>query len=303
MNVSYMKIHQNSHLLFTPQAFYNNEVFVPADPDIPPAQCDELATGCEFTLLEGDFSMGIELYHKWMTGLATYKEGYTNLFQNMNWKSMIETNGKGESYGIEFIAQKNYGDLTGYLSYSLSKSTRNYEGINYGRTYLYEYDRRHCGSVSLNYKLSNTISVSLTWIYQTGLPYTPAIGRYYAQSIYNFYYEALVYGEKNSDRMKDYHRLDCAIMWDRYNKKSKFKSTWTLSVYNLYNRHNPYFYYYHHDLSPEIIPDPSKPVSLIQMSYFPIIPSISYKIYFNYNRSDKKTTFKQKLQNWLYYDY
>jgi hypothetical protein len=129
------------------------------------------------------------------------------------------------------------------------------------------------------------------WIYQTGLPFTEAIGRQYIPSVIDdrlgndFFYEALIYGERNGARMRDYHRLDVGLTWSRYNRRNN-KVDWNFSIYNLYNRHNPVFYYYNSSKSmnygnPQWNHD-FRPLSLYQLSLFPILPSISCKVYFDH---------------------
>ena len=166
------------------------------------------------------------------------------------------------------------------------------------------------------YPINDHITFSTNWIYQTGLPYTPAIGRYlvptdlYYENGDPFYAEELIYGERNSQRMRDYHRMDIALNYTRLTKKRKFKSTWTFSIYNLYNRQNPYYYYYNTDNTGEINPpspyDAFKPLSMYQVSYFSIIPSIAYKVYFESSssnkdkRSEREKEKSSKFKDWLY---
>ena len=219
------------------------------------------------------------------------------------------------AYGVEFLFKKNVGRLTGYLGYTYSKITRKYPGINKGQEYIFEYDRPHNGSLCLSYQINDKLTLSAVWIYQTGLPYTPAIGRQYTPDLnkrdgkYPFYYEALIYGERNSKRMRDYHRLDIALIYNRLTKKRKLNSTWTFSVYNVYNRQNPYYYYYNVTGTGEVYyPGPRYDywkVKLYQVSFFPILPSVSYKVYFDntsFQRTKPKTSIKQKINNWLYYE-
>ena len=150
----------------------------------------------------------------------------------------------------------------------------------------------------------------MAWMYQTGLPYTPVIGRQLTPSLepdengVYINYETFIYGERNSARMKDYHRLDIGLTLNNLTAENKVKSSWTFSVYNAYNRQNPVYYYYNTTSSGEIInPETSgtayQPFNMYQMSLFPIIPTISYKFYFEKSNSGKKT-FKQRMSNWLY---
>lgn len=315
LNFGYMRVSQNSHLLFTNQSLLNNEVWIPADRDIPSSISDQMTLGWNINLNNNMYELGMEFYYKELRNLATYREGYSNILGDENWKSKIITGGNGRGYGVEFIMAKTRGKFNGYLSYTYSRAFRSYDGINDGSEYIFEYDRPHSGSLRLNYEFSNNLTISAVWIFQSGLPYTPAIGRQYIQSMEYmdgdnpFLYEALIYGERNSERMKDYHRLDIALTYSYLTKKKKLNANWVLSVYNVYNRQNPYYYYFNvnsgSELSPPSPSRPYQPVSLYQISFFPIIPSISYKVNFDANsfkKSGERKKIKEKLSKWLYYE-
>lgn len=75
--------------------------------------------------------------------------------------------------------------------------------------------------------------------------------------------------------MAPYHRLDLAA---NFSKEKKWGiRTWNISVYNLYGRRNPYFYFFQDEL---VSQNGEKVTRLKQFSLFPVIPSISYKIEF-----------------------
>ena len=313
LNLSYMRVSQSSHLIFTTGNIMNNEVWIPADKQVPVASSDQFSLGWNGNFKENMFTAELSLYYRRMQKLSTYKEGYTSLMGDENWRSKIESGGKGEAMGAEFLVRKNLGKWTGFAAYTLSNATRQYPGINNGKEYLFDYDRLHVFSANASYKMNEKISFSLSWIFQSGLPYTPPIGRQLVPSLQPnengdyFYYDALIYGERNSDRMKDYHRLDLGMSYSTLTKKNKRRAVWSFSVYNAYNRKNPNYYYFNTNSTGEIIlPEigmPYKPVSLYQMSLFPIIPSFSYKVFFDtkpLGENPHTKTFKQKFSDWLY---
>ncbi len=290
ISFSYMKVSQYSHLVFTAGSIMNNEVWIPSGKKIPPAKSDQVTVGWNGSFINGKFNTELSLYYKDMYNLSTYRDGYSSLMGDENWISKVETGGKGRSMGVEFLLTKNTGNWTGFISYVHSKTTRQYPEINSGKEYLFDYNRPNNLSVNLNRKITDKLNFNLVWVYQTGLPYTEAIGRQYIPSIINdfegndFFYEGLIYGERNSGRMRDYHRLDIGLTWSRYNRRNN-KVDWNFSIYNLYNRHNPVFYYYNSNKSmnfsnPQWNHD-FRPLSLYQLSFFPIIPSISCKVYFD----------------------
>ncbi|MEA1876656.1 MAG: TonB-dependent receptor [Bacteroidota bacterium] len=300
INMSYMKVSQNAQLLVTTGNIMNNEVWVPTDLRILPAQSEQVSLSWIGSFYQSMFDTELSVYHKTMNNLATYKEGFTNLIGDTDWRSKIIAGGKGESMGIEFLIRKSIGDWTGFASYAWSHTTRLYPEINKGLEYLYEFNRPHTASLNINRRFNDKWSLNLTWVYQTGLPYTPVVGRQYTLNTKpdangNFgYYEALLYGERNSAHMKNYHRLDVGVTYNTVTRNNR-PAAWTFSIYNLYNRHNPLYYYYNTDAKadynrPQYWSE-FMPTNLYQMSLFPIIPSVSYKVFFDENRI-KRTTKK-----------
>ncbi|NLA23807.1 MAG: hypothetical protein GX879_02465 [Bacteroidales bacterium] len=245
------------------------------------------------------FNVSIGAYHKVLSNLIASEKNVYDLSELENWKQSIETGGTGEVNGLECIIKKNYGIWTGLISYHFSKSTRKFDNINGGNEYLYEYNRPHDLTIFLNRKITDKLSLSFVWNYQTGLPYTPVLGRQIIIDPFtNEYYEAFIYGERNSSRMRDYHRLDIGLRYETLSKKRKLKTVWTFSIYNVYNRQNPIYYYYNNNSSPEIHRPENgfAKLNLYQMSLFPILPSVSYKVYFGKGDLNKKDfSFKKWL--------
>lgn len=296
LQFTYHRVTQNQQLLFTAGNIMNNEVWLPAIKGIEPANSEQFTFGWNGSFHEGKYVAEVTGYYKTMSNLATYSEGYSNLLGDSEWRNKVVTGGTGTSKGIEFLLKKQYGSFSGFVSYAYSRTTRQYPQINKGEAYIFDYDRPHSISLNIHKKLNEKWSFDAVWVYQTGLPYTPVIGRQLTLNTKpdkngNFsYYETLLYGERNSARMKDYHRLDIGITLNTVTRHNR-KAIWIFSVYNLYNRQNPVYYYYNTSENggydrPEYNTG-FKPTFLYQMSFFPIIPSVSYKLYF------EKTEVKQ----------
>jgi len=309
LNFSYMKVNQYSHLIFTSETFLNNEVWIPADKTIPQSWSQQINASWNCYFWKQMFQFGLALYFKELRNLATYKEGYTSLMGDVNWRKKVDTNGKGTSYGVELFLKKNYGKWNGFINYSYSKSTRRYPNINNGNEYLFEYDRPNCASIGISHKFIDNLTLNVIWIYQTGLPYTPAEGLQYTPDLeqivdgHPLYYKALIYGKRNSERMKDYHRLDLSLQYSRITKKRRLYSTWSFSIYNVYNRKNPYYYYYNANSTSEMYyPYPgneNESLKLYQICFFPIMPSLSYKVFFDKGSWNHE---KNKIQHYGVYD-
>jgi hypothetical protein len=228
-----------------------------------------------------------------MDNVLAYKEGSSFIVFNdvtsaaqQNWEKKV-TVGRSWSYGMELLLQKNTGRLTGWIGYTLSWTPMQFDSLNFGKKFYSRYDRRHDISVVGFYKLSHNITLTGTWVYGTGNAITLPSATYSAngdnsalgsrginQNIFG--YNGGVgfdYGQKNNFRMAPYHRLDLGI---QFKKEKKWgERTWEISIYNVYNRMNPYFYYlgyeYHNNKSYGVIK---------QVTLFPFIPSFSYNIKF-----------------------
>ncbi len=302
VNLNYMHVNQASHLLVSSGNIYANEIWIPSSKDVPISSSLQTSLSWTKTFHKNMFNISLGAYHKELSNLIASEKSVYNLSELENWKQSIETGGTGEVIGLEFIIKKNYGDWTGLISYHFSKSTRKFDNINSGKEYLYEYNRPHDLTIFINRKITDKLSFSLVWNYQTGLPYTPVLGR---QNIIdpqtNEYYEAFIYGERNSTTMRDYHRLDIGLKYETLSKKRKLKTVWTFSIYNAYNRQNPNYYYYNNNSTPEIHRPENGFVKLdlYQMSVFPILPSVSYKVYFGKSDINAKEYW---LRRWLNFE-
>ena len=145
-------------------------------------------------------------YYKKMNNLIEYKEGVMSLIS-------LQTNyddnfyfGSGDSYGIEFLVKKNIGKWNGWVSYTLSKSTRNFPDIENNRTFFAKNDRRNDLSTVLNYELNDKLNLSAVFVFKTGNAMTIPVSRYILQgNIIN------TYSPKNSYRLAPYHRLDLSL--------------------------------------------------------------------------------------------
>jgi len=297
INLSYMKTSQFSHLIFTSGDIMNNELWVPSNSTINPSESDQYTVGWQGNFYNNKLSAEINAYYKSMTNLATIKEGYNGILGDVNWMSKIETGGTGTSKGLEFMIKKTAGSFTGFMSYTLSNSTRQFENINYGKEYLYDFDRLHSFSINLNYRINEKLNLNATWIYQTGLPYTPITGRYLVpDENTGEYIQVYEYGERNSEKMIDYHRLDLGLTYSKTTKRRGLPCEWTFSVYNVYNRQNPYNYFYSGARGYGISATSSDPgrIYLWQRSYLPVIPSFSYKVYFNSKTLKNEKQIKRK---------
>jgi len=205
-----------------------------------------------------------------MTNLIEYKEG-ANYIGSTDWQNTVETDGRGEAYGVELLLRKKRGKTTGWVGYTLAWSNRQFANLNNGEEFPYRYDRRHDISVVLNHQFSERFDLGLTWVYGTGNSFTAPVAKINLPGInngFNSVYDR--FSDRNSLKMPAYHRLDLGFNW---HYKTKWgEASWNISVYNAYSRQNPFFLY----LSTNY--EGQRKVN--QVSLFPIIPSVSYQFKF-----------------------
>ena len=288
----YMQVNQNSHLLSVDaNTLFASEVWIPASAKISPSSSVQYTAAWQGRFANGLYTAELALYHKEMTNLAMFRPGYRPLTNNANWMKFMETGGKGLSQGVELELKKTRGNFTSALSYTLARTTRQYAGVNGGREFAFDYDRTHSLAIVAAYRINNRLDLSAMWTFETGQPYTPVVATY---GIPNDELHAehdmmriMVFGDYNSKRMRPSHRLDVGLRYRKIGQRGR-RVEWNFSVYNLYCHQNPYAYYYSINdseegaaASREVI---NQPIKLHQITYFPFIPSVSYKVYFDGNR-------------------
>jgi hypothetical protein len=304
INLNYMRVSQNSHLIFAHAEMLKREIWLPATSLLLPEISDQFSFSWNGSFANGKFSAESSFYFKKMQNLVTLKEGYENMTGLTSFENKTENNGIGVAYGTELMLRKNTGKWTGTLSYGWSYADRTYENINNGKTYEFDFNRPHSLALNIHRNLPKNWDLSVVWVFQSGRPYTPVLGKYLTPDLTTGEITTrLIVGEKNSDRMQAYHRLDIGFNHTITTKRGN-KAVWTYSIYNVYNHINPFGYYYDNDNDLKNITYYNRSVKLYKMGLFSIIPSISYKVYFDYIKKPVFENIKKekKKNNWLYFE-
>ncbi len=273
IKASYSEMVQFIHLLTNGGIGLPTDLWVPATDRIRPQSSKQIAFGLAKNI--GVYEVSVESYYKTMSNLIEYRDGSSYFNSTDNWEEKV-VSGDGTSYGVELFIQKKTGRFNGWLGYTWSKTTRQFEELNFGEPYPYKFDRRHDVSIVGIYQTGSLSNVSATWVYGTGnaisMPTSkynpideyPAPGRIYVGNEVEFY------ETRNNYRMRSYHRLD--ISYSKSKEKKRGTRTWTFGAYNVYNRKNPFFV----DLSY----DNQGNKKFIQYSLFPIIPFVKWDFKF-----------------------
>jgi hypothetical protein len=301
-NLNYMRVSQHSHLIFVQTELLKREVWLPATKLLPPEISNQFSLSWNSSFREGKYSSETNVYYKKMTHLVCLKEGYENMPDITDIENKVEFEGTGIALGAELTLKKLTGKWTGSIAYAFSKANRIYPSVNNGNPYEYDYNRPHSLTFNINRKLGEKWNINSTWIFQSGMPYTPAIAKYPALQPWSGETKTeILYGDKNSDRMQPYHRLDIGLNHTITTKNGN-KAIWTFFLYNAYNHINPYGYYYDNDVNINNLTLFNSPLQLYKTGFFTILPSVAYKVFFDFSKKpDQKETKVKKRYNWLYY--
>ncbi len=271
LKAGFSQNYQYIHLAPVSSISLPTDVWIPSSYIIKPQIGRQYSLGYYRNFPLKNVETSVEVYYKQMNNLIEYKEGVLSLIKL---QSNYDDNfffGKGQSYGIEFYAKKTIGKMTGWLGYTLSRSTRNFKDIENGATFYAKNDRRHDISLVFNYEINKKWSFSSVFTYKTGNAITIPLSRYFLQgNIIN------TYSPKNSYRIPAYHRCDVSLTYQIQKSDTK-ESSVNFSIYNVYGRQNPFYLYFETtgDISKFSVETKAKQVSL-----FTILPSISYKFAF-----------------------
>jgi hypothetical protein len=286
LKIGYSYNYQYVHLTSLSAVSLPTDIWYPTTDKAKPESGFQASVGYYRNFFNDMFETSVEVYYKGMNNMIEYKEGALpgdNVNDNTD---NLLVYGKGWAYGIEFYIKKAVGKLTGWIGYTLAKTDRKFPDLNNGEIYAAKYDRRHDLSVVGTYKLNDRWTFSSSFIYATGNTLTLPSSWYVQEQSLLFNY-----GARNSTRMAPYHRLDIsATLYDKSYKtkldpvtgaeiqvKKKFRSNWAFSVYNVYNRANPFFLYVDND--GKFLNGDFK-ISVKQVSLFPIIPSVTWNFQF-----------------------
>ncbi|MFT4203356.1 MAG: TonB-dependent receptor [Chitinophagaceae bacterium] len=266
LRFSYSRNTQNLHLLSNTTSGNPTDVWVPSSLNIKPEIGEQLALGYFGELGSGVFEYSSEIYYRWLENQIDYKNG-AEIIANKDVESQL-LYGKGRAYGWENYFKKKKGRLTGWISYTLSRSERQLDGINDGNWYPAKQDRTHEVSIVGMYRLNPKWTLSATWVYYTGNAVTFPSGKYLVNDILVNYY-----AERNGYRMPAYHRLDLgATLLGKRTKK--FESSWTFSLFNAYGRENAYSLTFKRD------PDDASKTVVERLALFRFVPSVTYNFKF-----------------------
>lgn len=202
---------------------------------ILPQKAHNFSFGYFHNFKNNKWETSAEVYYRIIDQLFDYKD-----FADLTVNEHLETellNGNGRAYGLELSIKKNTGYINGFLSYTLARAERTIEGINNGSWYPSNNNRPHDLSLVLNFQPNMRHTLTLNFNYASGRPLTVPLALYQeSQRV-----AVPIYSLRNAYNIPDYHRLDFAYtIGQGYRKDRKLKTSWTISLYNLYSRRNAF---------------------------------------------------------------
>lgn len=277
---SFARTYQYIHLVSNSTSSLPTDVWMPSSNNIKPQIADQVAVGYFRNFLDNMLEFSAEAYYKNMQNVIDYRDGAEVTLNPAVEGELLY--GIGRAYGLELLLKKRRGKFTGWVSYTLSRTERQFDEINNGAWYAARQDRTHDFSVVAMYNFTERLSISGTWVFYTGNAVTFPSGKYeiFGQTVD-------LYSERNGYRMPDYHRLDLGVTL--LNKKfkmvadpitgeevkvaKKFESSWNFSVYNAYGRENAFSIDFRTNETTGV-------TEAVQLSLFKIVPSVSYNFKF-----------------------
>lgn len=266
VKLGYARNTQNLHLLSNSTSGNPTDQWIGSSYSVKPEIADQVSVGYSRNFDDDNYEINVETYYKALQNQIDFKNG-----ADINFTPDVEgelLSGKGRAYGLELIAKKKSGKLTGWVSYTLSKTERKIDGINNNRWYNARQDKTHDLAVVGTYELNQKWTLSGLFVYSTGNAVTYPTGKYKinGQTVFQ-------YSDRNADRMPAYHRMDLNATYEPA-KKKRFHSSWSFGLYNVYGRQNAYI------ISFEDHPDDPTRTRAIQTALFRWVPNITYNFKF-----------------------
>lgn len=244
LKFSYNRLRQYIHLLSNTAAATPVDLWYLSTQHISPQAAHTFSVGYFQNVKQTLWQLSFEVYYKKLDGLVTYKELPQLLLNEQIETSLLQA--EGRAYGFETSVRKTSGKWSGQLSYTFSRSLLRTEGpfpvenINEARWFPANFDQPHQLSLVLRRQLSPIHAFTLNFTFRSGRPFTVPSANYSVGGVVVTHYSP-----RNESRIPTYHRLDLSFSSDKTQLKEKgYRSSWSLSFYNVYARRNAFSVYY-----------------------------------------------------------
>ncbi|MFZ9956782.1 MAG: TonB-dependent receptor [Flavobacteriales bacterium] len=272
IKASYNRMSQYIHLLSNTAASTPLDMWTLSTNNIAPQIANQVAAGYFRNIgTKSIVETSVEVYYKTMTNQLEYIQN-ASLLLNETYEGQLLA-GLGRSYGVELFARKNEGRLTGWVSYTFSRSERQTESINQNNWYPARFDKTHNVNLIASYNLTKRIELGANFVFTTGAPSTFPNSKI---SVQGLNYAHIANDARNNYRITPYHRVDLSITFKpKVKENRKWYGEWVVSVYNVYARKNAFTIYFR--TNPE---DPKQTQAVQYTIISTVIPSVSYNFKF-----------------------
>jgi hypothetical protein len=260
----YTRTSQNIHALRNQSTATPFDRYTMSSNIVKPEVADQVSAGVFFMTPNQDYDFSVEAYYRQIDNVLDYRDGKS--FASEIEIERLTLAGKGKGYGVELSARKNNGKLTGWIGYTLSWSKTKIDGINNGRWYDANNDRRHDINIVAMYRLNKRWTFNASWVYNSGQAFTAPSGKYMIEDNWIYYYT-----ERNGYRAPASHHLDVSAVWSKQYRKRTHQLVF--GIYNLYNHYNPFLINFEDG-------EYGAGTKATQYSLFGIVPSVSFNIKF-----------------------
>lgn len=235
IKVGYSRTSQYINQIFNSATPTPTSQYQLSTPYIPPFKSHNVSAGYFLNLKDNVWETSAEVYYRKIDQLWDYKD-FAQLLVNSHLETEIST-GNGRAYGLELSLKTNRAILNGQLSYTFSRTEQRVPGISLGEWYPNNFNQPHSISLLLNYSPNQRNTISANFVYGSGRPTTAPLTNYrYVNGIV-----IPIYSARNQLNIPDYHRLDLSYTLGKgYNKTKTIKTSWNLSLYNVYFRKNAF---------------------------------------------------------------
>ena len=272
VKLGYNTMYQFIHLISNTSTIAPTDVWKLSDLNLKPQRVTQYSMGLFKNWSNDKIETSLEAYYKDFENIVEYKNGAQLVLNDFLETELL--NGLGKAYGIEAFIKKNSGRLTGWASYTYSRSVRKIlspfeeEQVNLGDWFPSNFDKPHDFTIVGIFNISRNTSFSANFSYSTGRPVTLPAAKFNYDGFQLAYFE-----ERNGARIPDFHRLDLSLKFKFDSQYKLLGGDWTLTIINAYGRKNPFSVFFDDVFG--------KPPGAFKLSVIGVpIPSLSYAFKF-----------------------
>lgn len=265
LKLSFNRNIQNLHQLSNSTSTLPTDIWIMSSPNVKPQSAIQGAFGY-YQNFDSHYEFSAEIYYKDMKNQIDFING-AEIQANPELEADL-LYGIGRAYGLELFFKKLKGRFNGWVSYTLSRSERQFDQINNGKWYAARQDATHTVNLVAMLEISPRLSLSSSFVLNSGNAVTFPSGKYTIDNGSVWYY-----AERNGYRMPIYHRLDMGLTL-KSKKESKLNSSWSFGLYNVYDHKNAYLIDFRENK------ENPKQTEAYQIALFGIVPSITWNFNF-----------------------